>query len=136
MNEVLLFGKLTKDPELRKSKNGKSYMWGSIAVKKKFKSKDDPTRNTLDFISFTAFGGVAESIANHAKKGTYMTMKGNITTSKKTKGSLEYYSTDFIPEMVEIVFGTGESEEKPAEVSLPDFDDVDISEIKPEDIPF
>lgn len=138
MNEVMLFGKLAQEPQLRESKNGNKYMFNSVCVKKKFKPKTDPTRNQYDYINFTAFGGVAQTLADHAHKGTYVTVRGALSSSKKKKGNVEYYATEFIAEIVEIAFGTGEIDSKPAEeqAALPYFEDVDVSAIDPETLPF
>lgn len=135
MNEVYLMGKLSKEPELKKGKtSGKSYAWLSLSVKKKFKKKDDPARNQYDFINFTAYGGVAEQICKHAHKGTTVCLKGSVSSSKQNKNGTEIWTLVFVPEMAEIVYGTGEEEKK--EESLPYFDDVDISDIDPDNLPF
>lgn len=57
MNYVSLMGRLTKDPELKKTSSGKSYCRFSVAVKREF-SKD----GGADFINCIAWDKRAEVI--------------------------------------------------------------------------
>ena len=63
MNNVVLIGRLTKDPELKYSQSGKAYCRFTVAVNRDF-NKDE-----ADFINCLAFGKTAETIAEWLGKG-------------------------------------------------------------------
>ena len=63
MNQVLLIGRLTKDPELKYSQSGKAFCRFSIAVTKEF------NRNETDFFDCVAWNKTAEIIAEYMRKG-------------------------------------------------------------------
>lgn len=63
MNCIQLVGRLTRDPELKKSNSGKAYIRFSLAVDRPF-SKDE-----VDFINCVGFGKTAELIGEYTRKG-------------------------------------------------------------------
>ncbi len=74
MNNVILMGRLTRDPELKYSQAGKAYCRFSLAVQRDF-SKDE-----ADFINCLAFGKTAETIAEWLGKGRRIALQGRIQT--------------------------------------------------------
>ena len=74
MNNVILMGRLTRDPELQYSNNGTAFSKFSIAVPRDFK------REEVDFINCLAFGKTAETIAEYLKKGKRIALQGRIQT--------------------------------------------------------
>lgn len=51
LNKIILMGRLTRDPELRRTESGTAVCSFSIAVDRDFKSKTEKRRRTL-LISF------------------------------------------------------------------------------------
>ena len=78
MNEVKLTGRLTKDPELKKAKNGGLYTRFTLAVDRKSNNAD--TNKTAYFIPITAWGKVAENCAQTLKKGALCYIEGELRT--------------------------------------------------------
>ena len=76
MNQILLIGRLTKDPELKYTKDGKGYCNFSLAVSREFK-KDE-----VDFINCVAWDKRAEAIANYVKKGNKLGIIGRLQIDK------------------------------------------------------
>lgn len=74
MNNVILMGRLTRDPELQYSNNGTAFSKFSIAVPRDFK------REETDFINCLAFGKTAEIIAEYLSKGKRIAIVGRIQT--------------------------------------------------------
>ena len=72
MNSTQLLGRLTKDPELKYGASGTAYCKFTLAVNRAFK-KDE-----TDFISCTAFGKAAETIAEYVRKGDQFAVTGRI----------------------------------------------------------
>lgn len=108
MNLVALYGRLTKDPELRYSQNGMANAFTSIAVdrglnkerRKEAEAKGEPT---ADFIPIKAFGKTAENLANYFKKGNKIVAEGKIQTGSYMKDDKRVYTTDVIVTKVHFV---------------------------------
>ena len=72
MNSVNLIGRITRDIELKKTGNGKSYCGFSIAVER---SKDE-----ADFIPCKAWDATAENISKYFHKGDRIGIGGVLST--------------------------------------------------------
>lgn len=70
MNSVNIIGRLTRDPELRYTQNGKAVTNMSIAVQR---NKDE-----ADFFDCVAFEKTAETIANNLTKGREVGVSGRL----------------------------------------------------------
>lgn len=78
MNQVTLLGRMTKNPELKVTKNGKKYVRFSVALNEKW--KDGETHTT--FVNCTAWEGKAETISHWFVKGKPILLFGSLSTSK------------------------------------------------------
>ncbi len=75
LNKVILMGRITADPELKKTPTGTSVVSFSLAVERKY-SKDG-NRET-DFINCVAWRTTAEFIARYFTKGNMMALVGEL----------------------------------------------------------
>lgn len=73
MNKVTLLGRLTADPVLRTTTNGKSVLQVSMATDRAY--GDD---KTTDFHNLVVWGQTAETIAKYSRKGDQLLVEGNI----------------------------------------------------------
>ena len=101
MNLVVLYGRLTKDPELRYSQSGAPSCFTSVAVnramsKEKRQEAEAAGQPTADFIGIKAFGKTAEMLANYFKKGNRIAVEGRISTGSYEKNGERVYTTDVI----------------------------------------
>lgn len=98
MNKVELMGRIVKDVELQKSKEGKYYIKNTLAVRK---DKD----NTI-FVDFLVGGKPAEAIKQYAGKGDRIIVCGSLDirdykdkdgNSRKSTSILvnDFYFVDF-----------------------------------------
>ena len=97
MNKAILMGRLTKDPEIRKSKTSKGEEMlvarYTLAIDRRGKDAG------ADFISCVVFGKGAEFAQNYLKKGTKIAVTGRIQTGDYTnKDGQKVYTTDVIIE--------------------------------------
>lgn len=93
MNNVILMGRLTKDPVSGTSQNGVTSARFTLAVDRH--SKTDP--DAADFPSCVAFGKTAEVVRDYLKKGTKIAVQGRIQTSKyPDETGKEVYRTDVV----------------------------------------
>lgn len=77
LNNVSLTGRLTKDPEMRYTPNGKAVSNFTLAVNKMYKQENEPD---ADFINCVVWGKTAESLAQYQKKGNRVGVEGSIQT--------------------------------------------------------
>ena len=74
MNKVIIIGNLTRNPELKHSKNGTAVTGITIANNRKYKEKQETV-----FIDAVAFGKTAEFINNYFTKGSPILIEGHLT---------------------------------------------------------
>ena len=93
MNNVILMGRLTKDPVSGTSQSGTFSARFTLAVDRH--SKTDP--DAADFPSCVCFGKTAEIARDYLKKGTKIAVQGRIQTSKyPDETGKEVYRTDVV----------------------------------------
>lgn len=100
MNNVVLIGRLTKDPELRFIPNsGKAVARFSIAVNREF-SKD----KEADFFNIVVWGKTAEYVANYSQKGRLIAINGNLRNNNyEDKNGTKHYTIEVVANRVEIL---------------------------------
>lgn len=79
MNQWAGLGRLTANPELRQTQNGKSVVNATLAVDRGFGDN-----KTTDFIPIVAWNGLAELIAKYCGKGQKIAVTGTLTTKEYT----------------------------------------------------
>ena len=122
MNKAILIGRLTRDPDVRKS-NETMVARYTLAV--------DRFKDGADFISCVAFGKSAEFADKYLKKGTKIAVTGHIQTgSYENREGQKVYTTDVIVETHEFVEPKNKEPQEPMEtpddfVAVPDDADID-----------
>ncbi len=141
INRVVLVGRLTKDPELKKTNSGISVCSFYVAVDNRTKNPDG-TRST-SFIPCTAFSQSADNMSKYTKKGSLVGVEGrlnqrNFTRQDNSKASV----LEVICDSVQFLEPKGSSEnaeapvfhdEQPANNSSDNFDALDLPD---DDLPF
>lgn len=79
LNKTILQGRLTADPELRKTGAGNSFINFNIAVNRNYKSKDGTV--PTDFFKVLANGARAEFVTKYFHKGDEIIVVGSLATS-------------------------------------------------------
>ncbi len=77
INRVVLVGRLTRDPELRKTQNGTSVCSFTIAVNRRVQTQGQPD---ADFISCVAWNKLADLMTQYLHKGSLIGLEGRIQT--------------------------------------------------------
>lgn len=81
MNNVVLVGRLTKDPEIRYIPgSGTPVATFTIAIDRDYKNRDGST--TTDFIPIEVMGKPAEFCANYITKGRLVAVNGSIRVDR------------------------------------------------------
>lgn len=84
MNNVILIGRLTKDPVLKYIPvTGTPVTTFTLAIDREYKNKDG--EKETDFIPIQAFGKLAEVCANNLEKGRLIAVQGSIRVETSEK---------------------------------------------------
>lgn len=101
INRVILVGRLTKNPEIRKTPNGASICKFTLAVSRKVKSQGQPD---ADFISCVAWNKTADLMYQYLKKGSLNGIDGRLQTGKFTNNNGEtIYTCDVMVESLQFL---------------------------------
>ena len=76
LNKIILMGRLTRDPELRRTESGTAVCSFSIAVDRDFKSKNG--EKETDFIDIVSWRATAEFVSKYFTKGRMAVVEGRL----------------------------------------------------------
>lgn len=76
LNQIVLMGRLTKDPELRRTQNSTAVASFTLAVERDFKS--DNGEKQTDFIDIVAWRNTAEFVSKYFFKGQMAAVTGRL----------------------------------------------------------
>lgn len=82
LNSVSLIGNLGADPELRHSQGGTAVVNFNLATSESYKTKAGEKVEKTEWHKVVAFGKLAEIIAEYARKGTKVFVRGQLQTDK------------------------------------------------------
>ncbi|WP_432405884.1 single-stranded DNA-binding protein [Wukongibacter sp. M2B1] len=100
MNNVVMIGRLTRDPELRfTAGSGKAVATFTIAVNRQF-SKN----NEADFFRVVVWGKSGENCANYLAKGRLVGIQGRVQNNNyETNTGEKRYTTEIVADRVEFL---------------------------------
>ena len=76
LNKIILMGRLTRDPELRRTQSGTAVTSFSLAVDRDFKSQGGDKET--DFIDIVAWRNTAEFVSKYFTKGRMAIVEGRL----------------------------------------------------------
>jgi single-strand DNA-binding protein len=79
INKVFLVGRLGADPEMKVTKNGKTYARLSLATQRPWQPSDGKNVIKTDWHNVTVWGGEAERCASLLSKGSPVFVEGHIS---------------------------------------------------------
>lgn len=101
INRVVLVGRLTKDPELRRTQNGTSVVSYTIAVNRRTQTPGQPD---ADFINCVAWNKTAELMAQYLHKGSLIGIEGRIQTRNyENQQGQRVYVTEVVTDTVQFL---------------------------------
>jgi len=143
LNKAIIYGNLTRDPELKALPSGIQVCSFSVATNRNYKDRDGNRQESTDYHNVVAFGKQAEVITKYLAKGRGVYVEGRMQTRSWEKDGQKQYRTEIILDKFE--FGPGgnaagapaNEKSSPSQNNnapvLPDYPEEDIN---PEDIPF
>ena len=125
MNNVVMIGRLTKDPELKYTGTNNTALCSfSIAVDRPFTKKDDEVK--ADFFNVVVWGKTAEHCANYLKKGRQVALRGRLQNNNYTdKDGVKRYAVEIIAEEVKFIDWGDKKQGTQGNQSEDDFSELD-----------
>ena len=130
LNKCFLLGRLTKDPEIRRTNGGTAVTSFTLAVDRDFKTNGE---KETDFIEVVAWRNTAEFVSKYFSKGRMAIVEGRLQIRDWTdKNGNKRRTAEVIADNV--YFGDSKRENK----EVPEYKQADFAEISEEDgeLPF
>lgn len=105
-NKVILIGNLTADPELKQTTSGIAVCRFTLAVNRRFVSRNsgDQNQQTADFITVVAWKERAEFVTKYFRKGRPILVCGQIQSRSWTdQAGQKHYATEVVADEVTFV---------------------------------
>ena len=141
LNKAMIFGNLTRDPELKSLPSGTQVCSFSIATNRVYKDRDGKRAEQVDYHNVVVFGRQAETSAQYLKKGSSAYVEGRLQTRNWEADGVKQYRTEIVADRVQFGPRSGgggapagdAGKNTEPEGKAPDYPE---EEINPEDIPF
>lgn len=123
LNKVTLMGRLTAEPELRRTTSGTAVTSFSLAVERS-KSKDGSKET--DFIDIVAWSGTAELVCKYLGKGRMVVLCGRLQTRNwEDKSGNRRKSVEVVADEIHFVGSKNDSRPQAEPITAGDFTDDD-----------
>jgi len=101
INNVVLVGRLTKDPELKKTQSGVSFVNFTIAVNRTFTSQSG--EREADFINCIVWRNQADNLARYMSQGSLIGVEGRIQTRSYESETGMRYITEVVANSIQFL---------------------------------
>ena len=116
INNTVLVGRLTKDPDLRYTSSGSAVATFTLAVNRNFTNANG--NREADFINCVIWRKPAETLANYARKGTLLGVTGRIQTrTYDNQQGQRVYVTEVVCENFQLLENKSQNEQRATEGS-------------------
>lgn len=135
MNRVVLIGRLTRNPEIRKTTSGTSVCNLTLAVNRR---NSQPGQPDADFIGCIAWNKTADLIYQYLHKGSLIGVEGRIQTrSYDDRKGNKVYVTEVVVDSVQFLESKKLEENNVSETCNNEhFDSNDTLDLDSDDLPF
>lgn len=137
INNVVLVGRIVRDPELRYTPQNTAVATFTLAVNRRFKNAQG--EREADFINCVIWRQPAENLANWAKKGALVGITGSIQVRNyENKEGQRVYVTEVLADNFQMIESNSNKTEKGKTKSNQDKDPFAGSpmEVSDDDLPF
>lgn len=101
MNQIILIGNLTADPELRTTQSGVNMVNFTVAVQRRY--KNDQGRYDADFIRCVAWRQTADFLHQYATKGRKVALTGELQSRTYDKDGQKRTLFEVVANSVELI---------------------------------
>ncbi len=110
LNQVVLVGRLVRDPELRTTESNKSVTTITLAIPRSFKNMNG--EYDTDFIDCVLWESTAKSTSEYCHKSDIVGIKGRVQNRVIEKDNEKKYLTEIIAEKVTFLSSTTKNEKE------------------------
>jgi len=111
LNRVQLIGRLGRDPDTRFIPTGRKVCTFSLAVDRRWKSKEGETRESTDWFNVEAWGRLGEICQEYLNKGSLVYVEGRLQTDRYEQEGETRYFTKVIARHIQMLDRRPEEEE-------------------------
>lgn len=102
INKAIIYGNLTKDPELKSLPSGAQVCEFSVATNRVWKDKNGARQESTDYHNVVVFGRQAELIKQYLHKGSGVFLEGRIQTRSWEAGDgTKRYRTEIVADRIQ-----------------------------------
>src|SRR3989344_2757360 len=105
LNKALIYGNLTRDPELRALPSGSHVASFGVATNRVYKDKEGRQQEATEFHNIVVFGRQAEVAGQYLKKGRGVLIEGRLQTRSWESDGRKNYRTEIVADRIQ--FGPG-----------------------------
>lgn len=109
LNQIVLVGRLVKDPVLKETEQGKKRSFITLAIPRSFKNAEGSY--DIDFIDCILWDGIAKNTAEYCKKGDVIGVKGRLQSRKYEMDNTTKFVIEVIAEKVTFLTSHKEADE-------------------------
>lgn len=144
INKAILYGNLTRDPELKALPSGSQVCEFAVATNRVWKDKNGAKQESTDYHNVVVFGRQGELIKQYLHKGSGVFLEGRIQTrSWDAQDGTKRYRTEIVADRIQFGPKSGTSYQGGQQSSEPQTEkdaapsiEYPEEEINSEDIPF
>lgn len=115
LNQLVVVGRLAKEPEVKELEDGKKVSNITLAVQRNFKNAEGVYET--DFIDATLWDAVASNTAEYCKKGDIIGIRGRIQTDTYEKDGNKVSKLNLIAERVTFLSSSKEHQNPEPELA-------------------
>lgn len=121
INNVIIVGRLTKDPVQKMTAQGKSVVAFTIACNR--------DKENAEFISCRAYGKTAELLVQYCKKGSQIGLNGSVHAYTTESNGQKQYHQEVLVNSIEFLSPRSEN-------TVPEVVEPEILDVSADDLPF
>jgi single-strand DNA-binding protein len=154
INQVIMMGNLTRDPELRQTPNGQNVCSFSLALNRSYKDASGEWQEMTDYVDVTAWANLGERVAQYLSKGRRCLVTGRLQSRSWEQDGQKRSKVEVVANDVTFLDsrGGGDQSDQTSSAGVPELatnqapakpkkddvviDDVEDEPINLDDIPF
>lgn len=110
VNQAILMGNLTRDPELRQTPSGQSVTSFSLALNRSYKDQSGEWQEATDYVDVVAWGPLAERVSQYLNKGRRVLVQGRLQSRSWEQDGQKRSKIEVLANDVTFLDGRGATE--------------------------
>lgn len=111
VNQVILMGNLTRDPDLRQIPSGQSICSFSLALNRAYKDQAGEWKEATDYVDVVAWGPLGERVSQYVTKGRRVLVQGRLQSRNWEQEGQKRSKVEVLASDVTFLDGRGDAGE-------------------------